>query len=103
MSRDVSLHSCRRDPRPAPHGASHLVRAMSAWSEETHSILRPSVCWDARRVYGHTTTAMHGVSTPPPLAPPPRASTAGARWGLLRGQGARRAERREECEGMHVR
>ena len=47
-----------------PHGASRLVQVMSAWSVKTRRA--PSRhCRDAR-VYGHTTTAMHGMRTPPP-------------------------------------
>ena len=46
-----------------PHGVSHLVQAMSAWSVKTPRA--PSQqCGDAR-VCGHTTTAMHDMSTPP--------------------------------------
>ena len=55
--------------RPTPHGASCLVQAMSAWSVKTRRA--PSRhCGDAR-VYGHTTTIMHGMSTrtPPPCFP----------------------------------
>ena len=44
-------------------------KAMSAWSVKTRRA--PSRhCRDAR-VHGHTTTAMHGMSTPP-NPPPPR-------------------------------
>ena len=46
--------------RPAPHGASRLVQAKSAWSVKTrHAPSRH--CRDAR-VYGHTTTAMHDMT-----------------------------------------
>ena len=50
---------------PTPHGASRSVQAVCAWSVKTRRT--PSRhCRDAR-VYGHTTTAMHNISTPPPL------------------------------------
>ena len=55
--------------RPAPHSASRLVQAMPAVKT------RRAPCRHCRdgRVYGHTTSAMHGMSTPPrgplPLAP----------------------------------
>ena len=56
----LTLHGTRR----TPHGASRLVLAMSAWSVKTRRA--PSRrCRDAR-VYGHTTTAMHGNEYPPP-------------------------------------
>ena len=46
------------------HGVPRLVQAMPAWSGKTRRV--PSRhCRDAR-VYGHTTTAMHDMSTPPP-------------------------------------
>ena len=56
-----------RATRRTPHGASRLVQAMSAWLVKTlHASSRHSR--DAR-VYGHTTTAVHKLSTPtPPLA-----------------------------------
>ena len=56
-----ALHGTRR----APHGASRLVQAMSAWLVKT----RRASSWHSRdaRVYGHTTTAMHKLSTPRPL------------------------------------
>ena len=57
-----TLHAIRR----TPHGASRLVQAMSAWSVNT----RRAPSRDAR-VYGHTTTAMHKLSTPPPTLPCP--------------------------------
>ena len=45
-------------PFMRPHGASRLVLAVSAWSVKTRRA--PSRhCRDARRVHGHTTTAMH--------------------------------------------
>ena len=34
------------------------------------------------RVYGHTTTAMHERSTPPPLSPPPISGVLNAIWRL---------------------
>ena len=56
------LHTTRPTP---PYGASLcLVQAMPACSAKTRCA--PSRhCRDAR-VYGHTTTAMHDMSTPPP-------------------------------------
>ena len=52
-----------RAARPTLHGASPLVQEMSAWSVKTR---RGSSrhCRDAR-VNGHTTTAMHDMSTLP--------------------------------------
>ena len=61
----LTLHATRR----TPHGASRLVQAMSAWLVKTRCA-PPRHSRDAR-VYGHTTTAMHKLSTPPPSAPPP--------------------------------
>ena len=55
-----TLHVTRR----TPHGASCLVQAMSAWLVKTRCA--PSRHSRDARVYGHTTTAMHKVSTPPP-------------------------------------
>ena len=55
----LNVHAIRR----APHSASCLVQAMPAWSLKTRRA--PSRhCRDAR-VYGHTTTAMNEMSTPP--------------------------------------
>ena len=54
------LHATRR----TPHGASHLVQAMFAWLVKTRRA--PSRHSRDARVYGHTTTAMHNLSTPPP-------------------------------------
>ena len=51
---------------PTPHGASCLVQAMPAWSMNTQRA-PPRYSRDAR-VYGHATTAMHVMSTPPPPA-----------------------------------
>ena len=57
----LTLHATRR----APHGASCLVLAMSAWSVKTRRA--PSRhCRDAS-VYGHTPTAMHDIEYPPLL------------------------------------
>ena len=53
------IHATRR----TPHGASRLVQAMSAWLVWKPDVLRPGINRDAR-VYGHTTTAMHKLSTP---------------------------------------
>ena len=50
-----------------PHGASLLVQAISAWLVKTRRA--PSRHSRDARVYGHTTTAMHKLSTP---SPPPR-------------------------------
>ena len=61
----LTLHATR----PTPHGAWHLVLAMSAaWSVKT----RRAPSWHCRdaRVYGHATTAMHDMSTPPHPRPP---------------------------------
>ena len=56
----LTLHATRR----TSHGASCLVLAMSAWSLKTRRV--PSRhCRDAR-VYGHATTGMHDICTPPP-------------------------------------
>ena len=61
----LTLHATRRTPHVVPR----LVQAMSAWSVKTRRL--PSRhCKDAR-AYGHTTTAMHDMSTPPPALPPP--------------------------------
>ena len=47
-----------------PHGASHVVQAVSAWSVKTRRV--PSRhCRDAT-VYGRVTTTMHHMITPPP-------------------------------------
>ena len=53
-----TLHATRR----TPHGASRLVQAMSAWLVKTRRA--PSRHSRDARVYGHTTTAMHKLSTP---------------------------------------
>ena len=53
------------------HGASHLVQAMSAWLVKTRRAPSRYNSRDAR-VCGHTTTAMHKLSTPPPPRPPSR-------------------------------
>ena len=55
-----TLHATCR----TPHGASRLVQAMSAWSVKTPRA--PSRHSRDGTVYGHTTTAMHKLSTPPP-------------------------------------
>ena len=54
-----TLHATRR----TPHGPSRLVQAMSAWLMKTRRA--PSRHSRDARVYGHTTTAMHELSTPP--------------------------------------
>ena len=56
------LHATRR----TPHGASRLVQAMSAWLVKTRRA--PSRQSRDARVYGHTSTAKHKLSTPPPPA-----------------------------------
>ena len=57
-----SMHFTLQATRRTPHGALCLVQAMSAWSVKTgHAPSRHC----GERVYGHTTTAMHKVSTPP--------------------------------------
>ena len=58
-----TLHTILR----APHGASRLVQAMSAWLVKTRRA--PSRHSRDARVYGHMTTAMHKLSTSSP--PPP--------------------------------
>ena len=55
-----TLHATRR----APYGASRLVQAMSAWSVKTRRA--PSRHSRDATVYGHATTVMHKLSTPPP-------------------------------------
>ena len=59
----LTLHATRR----TPHGAPCLVLAMSTWPVKSRRALSRH-CRDVR-VYGHTTTAVHGVSNPPPLGP----------------------------------
>ena len=60
----IPAHSARRLPlNPPHHGASRLVQAMPAWLVKTRRAL-PRHSRDAR-VYGHTTTAMSKLSTPP--------------------------------------
>ena len=51
-----------RVTRRTPHGASRLVRATCAWLVKTRRA--PSRHSRDARVYGHTTTAMHKLSTP---------------------------------------
>ena len=58
-------HRCLLPPPRSPL----LVQAMSAWLVKTRRA--PSRHSRDARVYGHTTTAMHELSTPPPLSPPP--------------------------------
>ena len=58
-----TVHATRR----TPHGASRLVLAMSAWLVKTQRA--PSRHSRNARVYGHTTTAMHKLSTPPSPSP----------------------------------
>ena len=49
-----------------PHGASRLVQTMSIWLVKTRRA--PSRHSRDAREYGHTTTVMHKLSTPPALA-----------------------------------
>ena len=60
-----TLHATRR----TPHRASCLVQSVSAWLVKTRRA--PSQHSRDARVYGHTTTAMHKLSTPPPCPPLP--------------------------------
>ena len=55
-----------RATRQTPHGASRLMQAMSAWLVKTRRA--PSRHSRDARVHGHTTTAMHKLSTPPPIS-----------------------------------
>ena len=57
------FHTTRR----TSHSASRSEQAMPAWLVKTRR--SPSRHGRDARVYGHTTTAMHKLSTPPP--PPP--------------------------------
>ena len=57
-----TLHATRCTHR----GASRLVRAMSAWLVKTRRA--PSRHSRDATVHGHTTRAMHKLSTPPPLS-----------------------------------
>ena len=62
----LTLHATR----PAPHSASRLVQAISAWPVKTRRT--PSRhCGDAR-VYGLTTIAMHDSEYTPPPPPHPQ-------------------------------
>ena len=56
----LPFHATRR----TPHGASRLVQAMFAWLVKTRRALsrHSRDAW----VYGHTTTVMHKLGTPPP-------------------------------------
>ena len=56
------LHAIRR----TPHGASHLVQATSALLVKSRR--SPSRHSRDARVYGHTTAAMHELSSPLPWA-----------------------------------
>ena len=55
-----TFHATRR----TPHRASRLVQAISAWLMKIQRA--PSRHSRDARVYGHTTTATHKLSTPPP-------------------------------------
>ena len=61
-----TLHATRR----TPHGASGLVQAINVcpWLVKTRRA--PSRHSRDARVYGHTATAMHKLSTPPPPTVP---------------------------------
>ena len=54
----------RHATRRTPHGASRLAQAMSAWLVKARRA--PSRHSRDARAYGHTTTAMHKLSTPSP-------------------------------------
>ena len=56
-----------RATRQTPHGASRLVQVIPAWLGKPRRA--PSRHSSDARVYGHMTTAMHKLSTPPPSAP----------------------------------
>ena len=58
------IHSTLPATRRTPHGASRLVEAMPARLVKTRRA--PFRHSRDARVYGHTTTAMHKLSTPPP-------------------------------------
>ena len=64
-----------------PHSASRLVQAMSAWLVKTRRA--PSRHSRDARVYGHTTTAMHKLSTPHPPSPPQTCKTNGVGTGVV--------------------
>ena len=51
--------------RPTLDGTSRLIQSASAWSVQTRRA--PSRHGRDARVYGHTTTTMHDMSTPPPI------------------------------------
>ena len=61
----VALHATRR----TPHGASRLVQAMYAWSVKIRHA--PSQHCGDKRVYGHTTSAMHEIEYTSPIESPP--------------------------------
>ena len=67
-----TLHATRR----RPHRALRLVQAMSAWPVKTRRA--PFRHSRDARVNGHTTTAMHKLSTPSPPPPLPPTSNTGA-------------------------
>ena len=69
-----TLHATRR----TPHGASRLVQAMSVWLVKSRRA--PSRHSRDARVYGHTTTAMHKLSTPPPPLQNQRCTLTNASW-----------------------
>ena len=54
-----TLHATRR----TPHGALRLLQAVPSWLAKTRRA--PSVHSRGARVYGHTTTAMHKLPSPP--------------------------------------
>ena len=65
-----TLHATLHATRRTPHGASRLMQAMFAWLVKTRRA--PSRHGRDAKVYGHTTTAMRKLSTPPPPRPAPR-------------------------------
>ena len=64
-----------------PHDASSFVHARSAWSVKTKRA--PSQHGRHARVYGHSTTAMHEMSTPFPPRPPPPAPTVARLFNII--------------------
>ena len=73
------VQPARHATSPTLHSGVRLVQAMSAWSVKTRRtpIRR---CWDVR-VYGHTTTTVHDVST---SLPPVRSNERPNLGGLYR-------------------
>ena len=87
----LTLHATRS----TPHGASRLVRAMSAWSVKTRHA--PSRHCRGARVYGHTTTAMHDNEyTTPPI------ETALIPGGLAQGSARKIPKYNRRCKQIHT-